>query len=107
MKVGDELIFRFHDSRRGEHWTEIIKVGRKWAYTKCGYKIDLKTKVADGEGYNSPGYVGTKEELAIRDRRVAAWGKIKDAIRHQYSVPEFLSDEQITLVSLILTGEQP
>lgn len=83
--------------------TTVTKVGRKWAELDNRYRIDIRTMVADGGGYSSPGrcYQSQEEhERIVEEQRT--WSTFRDKIANKYRCPDGITTEKIREAAKVL-----
>lgn len=106
MKVGDRLWYvTDRISRKGEEVT-VTKIGRRWAEISNGRRIDLKTWMADGRGYGSPGRCFASEaDHEMETRRRALYFRFSQMVA--YSPRDGVTCEDILEAARLLRLEPP
>lgn len=100
---GMKLFWAYNDHRRGRNETvTVTKVGRKWADLDNCPRIDVKTLIADGGKYSSPGrcYYSEdeyKNQLAINN----AWYNLCKKLEFR-SPPKDMTLEKMQQVEELL-----
>lgn len=114
FKAGDKVVLVLRSFRNNVEPTlyddEITKVGRDW-YTlasKSGERrVNIKTLQIDGKGYSSPGYIVRDVAEYEAERKLSkAWNEVHQYIRNLYSVPAFLTQEDIETLSTMFKMDE-
>lgn len=103
LVVGQKLWFVPYSRRDAEREVTVEKVGRKWATTERGLRLDLVTLVADAGGFTSPGraYLDRAAYEAEVERQ-KAWQTLVCQLRHSFATPRDVSIEAIREAARLL-----
>lgn len=90
LTVGQTLLFVSSDrSREAKPFDVVVKkVGRKWAFTNSGHKLDIETLVADGGAYSSPGKAWLSQDEYDRHKALTeAWARFRQLVDREHRCP--------------------